>query len=46
MGYVIAYRLAAENLRLGASVVADCVCGWSDAYEAVVSIKVCVQPEF
>jgi predicted kinase len=25
MGYVIAYRLAAENLRLGASVVADCV---------------------
>jgi predicted kinase len=25
MGYVIAYRVAAENLRLGASVVADCV---------------------
>ena len=25
MGYVIAYRLASENLRLGASVVADCV---------------------
>ena len=25
MGYIIAYRLAAENLRLGASVVADCV---------------------
>jgi predicted kinase len=25
MGYVIAYRLSAENLRLGASVVADCV---------------------
>ena len=25
MGYVIAYRLASENLLLGASVVADCV---------------------
>jgi len=25
MGYVIAYRVKAENLRLGASVVADCV---------------------
>jgi predicted kinase len=25
MGYVIAYRLASENLSLGASVVADCV---------------------
>ena len=25
MGYVIAYRLASENLRLGASVVVDCV---------------------
>ena len=25
MGHVIAYRLASENLRVGASVVADCV---------------------